>query len=89
MAHKITEMETKRNLLLAAKKEMRKFNKPKTEGVQVSLEKQKQINAKLIESAEYGKTDEIQRLLKAGSDMNTMDKYDNTPLMHAAMHGNT
>ncbi|MCX6774006.1 MAG: ankyrin repeat domain-containing protein, partial [Candidatus Micrarchaeota archaeon] len=87
MVHKIMKGETQKNLLSAAKKEMRKFHKPKTEGVQLGPEKQAQLDNKLLNAAGRGNNEEIQRLLKAGADINHKNMHGRTALMYAARTG--
>ena len=60
------------------------FHKPKTESATISPRKQKKLNARLLESAENGSSDEeIRRLLKAGADVNAKNENDETALREA------
>ena len=65
--------ELKAGLEGARKFEKLKFNKPKTEGITLSPEKQKQLNNGLVDALNKGnKDEEIERLLKAGADMSAI-----------------
>jgi ankyrin repeat protein len=49
----------------------------------------KEIDPKLWEAAEAGKTAEVKRLLGKGMDVDAKNEWDETPLMKAAGEGRT
>ena len=70
------------------KAEKPKFHKPKTEGIQISPEKQKELDDKLLDATKEGKEEKILRLLNyAGADVDAKDKDNVTALMWAAQKG--
>ncbi|MCX6774222.1 MAG: ankyrin repeat domain-containing protein, partial [Candidatus Micrarchaeota archaeon] len=60
-----------------------------TEKRNVSPEKQKQFNSMLLDAALIGNVKRVERLLKAGADVNTKYKKGWTALMYAAGNGHS
>jgi ankyrin repeat protein len=66
------------------KAEKPKFHKPKTEGIKLSPEKQKQLNCRLLDAVGKGNPMPIRSLIKKGADVNATDESGRTALMLAA-----
>ena len=49
----------------------------------------KGLNEQLIDSCKEGNIEEVESLIKKGAEVNAVDDYGFTALMHASRHGNT
>ncbi|MCX6774380.1 MAG: ankyrin repeat domain-containing protein [Candidatus Micrarchaeota archaeon] len=65
------------------RKAIRLFHKPKTERAMMERKKQNYLNGVLLFAADRGNNDDIERLLKAGADINAKDDFNRTVLMYA------
>jgi ankyrin repeat protein len=71
------------------KAEKPKFHKPKTEGIRLNSGKQEKLYNELLKAIGEGNNEKINRLMKAGADVNHKNKYGRTALMLAAGLGQT
>ncbi|MCX6773470.1 MAG: ankyrin repeat domain-containing protein, partial [Candidatus Micrarchaeota archaeon] len=60
-----------------------------TEKRVISPGNQEKLNKMILDASKYGKTKRVERLLKAGANIEAKDNDNWTPLMIAAMNGHT